>query len=220
MKIFTIIFKIFCLIFIIPSILEVYEILCTIQFSDKIQLAFGISFLTTALISSVTIKAHSYFAILVHELTHNLWAVITFNKPVAINVKAQRGGQFQFAGKQNILTLLSPYFFPIFSFFWIIIYGLISYQAQLIYFIILGISYGITFSIGVRQANYNQPDFRPFGVFWSYTFIFFFQIIIFSVILSFVIYKQYGFLIYLKGLYQQFVILTSQIKLHLPNVNF
>lgn len=46
-----------------------------------------------------------------HELTHGIFAILTFNKVVALKV-FENGGKLEYEGTSNWLILLAPYFFP------------------------------------------------------------------------------------------------------------
>jgi Peptidase M50B-like len=55
----------------------------------------------------------SFIDTLEHELTHALFGYLTGNPPVSLRASLQGDGEVQLKG-QNVLTLLSPYFFPLF----------------------------------------------------------------------------------------------------------
>ena len=71
---------------------------------------------TAVLFLFMPMLAGSFFAIMEHELTHMLFAVLTFHKPRGLDVNQDVGGSFSFEGKGNWLIALAPYFFPTFLF--------------------------------------------------------------------------------------------------------
>ncbi|MFA8434088.1 MAG: hypothetical protein ACEPOZ_06185 [Marinifilaceae bacterium] len=166
---------------------ELFATIQMISFADLYQKIFFIALGGGFLLTTLFVKAHGYLAILAHELTHNTLGVLTFNKPVGLNVEANMGGVFVFKGKHNILSVLSPYFFPLITVFIFPIYFILASSGAEVYFGLLGVSLGFSFSIGIRQAHRNQPDLQVFGLVWSYLIILFFQIFIFGMLISFVI---------------------------------
>ena len=177
---------------LIPLLLYAFgrEFIATVQmisFADLYQKIFLIALGGGFLFTTLFVKAHGYLAILSHELTHNTLGVLTFNKPVGLNVEANMGGVFMFQGKHNIMSVLSPYFFPLITVFIFPIYFILASSGAEVYFGLLGASLGFSFSIGIRQAHRHQPDFQVYGVTWSYLIILFFQILIFGLLISFVI---------------------------------
>lgn len=177
---------------LIPLLIYAFglELLATIQmisFADTIQKIFLIALASGFLFTTIFVRAHGYLAILAHELTHNILGVLTFNKPIALNVEANSGGYFAYRGKQNILSVLSPYFFPILTVFIFPIYFILASSGAEVYFGLLGATLGFSFSIAIRQGKPHQPDLHVFGIAWSYLMILFFQILIWGLILSFII---------------------------------
>ena len=54
----------------------------------------------------------SFLSILEHELTHMVFAILTFHSPHDINVQRGVGGNFIYTGHGNWLIYIAPYFFP------------------------------------------------------------------------------------------------------------
>lgn len=60
--------------------------------------------------------------IISHELTHTLFAYLTFHDAGRIRLNPDgSGGSMRFQGAGNWLITLSPYFFPLFAFFYMLI---------------------------------------------------------------------------------------------------
>jgi hypothetical protein len=166
---------------------ELIETITYVSLGDIIQAVFLISVALSFVGTHLLVKTYGYFAVLVHELTHTIWGVLTFNKPRALNVLAGQGGNFVFQGKHNLLSVLSPYFFPTLAFAVFPIYFIVSTTGALVYFGLLGATLGFSFSIALRQCKPHQSDLHVYGVRWSYSIILFFQIFIWGLFLSFVI---------------------------------
>lgn len=147
---------------------------------------FMYSFVFAFLLTLFFLSANNFFAILNHELTHNLWAVLSFSRPTSLQVKAGKGGNFAFNGRKNIMTVLSPYFFPLTTLFLFPLYFIISPSYTQYYFLALGLSFGYSVATEIKQAHYAQPDLKVYGLLPSYLIIIFFQIFIFGLLLFFV----------------------------------
>lgn len=104
----------------------------------------------------------SYWAVLKHELTHNLFAVLTFNKPMGLSVQEHGEGYFQYSGRDNLLISLSPYFFPFTSFI-VLLFWLLTPNNQNVYFAILGGFAGFDLATSVKDIHPGQTDFNPYG---------------------------------------------------------
>lgn len=57
-------------------------------------------------------RVGSLLITLEHELTHALFAVLTFHPIVGFRASIRRGGHVRFAGKGNWMIVAAPYFFP------------------------------------------------------------------------------------------------------------
>ena len=110
--------------------------------------------------------AGSFFAIMEHELTHMLFAVLTFHKPKALDVNQDVGGSFSFEGKGNWLIALAPYFFPTFWFFIVLlvpIYQSITGHLPEFYLSLLGVFLGYNFIVTCLSIHPKQTDFKVAG---------------------------------------------------------
>ncbi|MEG1554073.1 MAG: hypothetical protein RR363_03525 [Rikenellaceae bacterium] len=173
-------------LFIYTYSLGLWELFCLIDLSNIREASFAYSFVTASLLTFIFLSSDSFFSILNHELTHNLWAVFSFSRPTSLEVKAGKGGNFAFKGRKNIMTVLSPYFFPLITLFLFPLYFIISNNYVQYYFIALGLSFGYSFATEIKQAHFSQPDLRVYGLLPSYLIILFFQVFIFGLLLSFV----------------------------------
>ncbi len=80
-------------------------------------LAFGAGMAAYAAVFFVIMRGeHSFLSTAEHELTHLLFAVLTFHKPVDLDIGTRsNGGYVAFKGKGNWLITITPYFFPLFA---------------------------------------------------------------------------------------------------------
>ena len=154
------------LILFIPSF---YADLIAIQklTNADVLLEFFLPFGATAvLFLFMPMLAGSFFAIMEHELTHMLFAVLTFHKPRGLDVNQDVGGSFSFEGKGNWLIALAPYFFPTFWFFIILlmpVYKGIMGQLPEFYISLLGVFLGYNFIVTCLSIHPKQTDFKVAG---------------------------------------------------------
>ena len=128
----------------------------------------------------------SYISIFKHELTHNIFAILTFNKPIGFTVKKDIGGEFEYQGKSNYLITLSPYFFPTSSSFFILIFFL-KPNNQILYYTLLGFFSGFDLSSILKDIHPAQPDLKEYGFIFSLLMALFGIIFFWGILFSFVI---------------------------------
>ena len=117
--------------------------------------------------------AGSFFAIMEHELTHMLFAVLTFHKPKGLDVNQDVGGSFSFEGRGNWLIALAPYFFPTFWFFIVLLtplYVAVGGKIPDFYVTLLAVFVGYNFIVTCLSIHPKQTDFKVAG--YAFTFIF------------------------------------------------
>lgn len=165
---------------------KLWELFSIIDLTVQREGFFVYAFIFALLFTLFFVSSNNFFSILNHELTHNLWAVLSFSRPTSLQVKAGKGGNFAFSGRKNIFTVLSPYFFPLTTLFLFPLYFVLSPRYLPYYFLVLGLSFGYSVATEVKQAHYAQPDLQVYGLIPSYLFIFFFQIFILGMLLFFV----------------------------------
>lgn len=120
--------------------------------------------------------AGSFFAIMEHELTHMLFAVLTLHKPKGLDVNQDVGGSFSFEGKGNWLIALAPYFFPTFWFFIVLLtplYMKITGLEKLpdFYMVLLAVFAGYNFIVTCLSIHPKQTDFKVAGVLFTILFL-------------------------------------------------
>ena len=116
----------------------------------------------------------SFLTITEHELTHMLFAVLTFHKPRALDVNQGTGGSFSFEGEGNWLIALAPYFFPTFTFFLMIgvsVYQAIYHTLPDFYLILFGIFIGYHFIVTLFEIHPEQTDFVVAGPIFTICFL-------------------------------------------------
>jgi len=162
-----------------------FDLLLNINLHDVHQSWFWYSFVISSVLFFILIGRMSFLAIFEHELTHNIYALLTFNRPVGFHVRRGGGGLFEYEGRGNYFITLSPYFSLTFSLFVLLFYGIIRFEFLKFYFLFLGIITGFHTSTTIKETRLNQPDIQRYGVFFSVIFIVFFSIVNYGIVIAF-----------------------------------
>ncbi len=133
--------------------------------------AFGLMFVVW--FSLMPELSNSFLNTFEHELTHLIFAVLTFNRPTGLDIN-QGDGAFTFKGRPNWLITIAPYFFPTFPAF-IILGGLFfvatGQELPLVYRLIFGTFTGLYFCSTLSEIRANQTDLKRVGFFFSLCFL-------------------------------------------------
>ena len=105
-----------------------------------------------------------------HELTHTFFAFITFHKIKHVRLNPDdSGGSMGFEGEGNWLITISPYFFPLFVFFFMILVGF--FPSHFIINGILGYLMGYHIDTVASQIHDKQTDLPKVGYGFCWTFL-------------------------------------------------
>jgi len=115
----------------------------------------------------------SWFLTLEHELTHVIFALLTFHKIVDFKASNYSGGHTVFSGvsRGNWLITIAPYFFPTFS---MVIVGLLYFAKSSYYYILVAIlGYSIIYHIHstIEETSLSQPDIQEVGLLFAVLFL-------------------------------------------------
>lgn len=128
----------------------------------------------------------NWLSTLEHELTHCIFAWLTWNRVTALHASWRSGGHMRFTGTSNWLMLTAPYFFPtvtVFTLLAMAIFGA-SYNAIFMWITGASISYhGISTFI---ETHCNQSDLKEVGILFSWLFLPAANAISFALILAYV----------------------------------
>lgn len=153
----------------------------------------------------------SFLAIMEHELTHMLFALLTFHKPVDLDVHQNKGGYFKFQGKGNWLIALAPYFFPTFPAVIMIaslIYKLMGQPVPDVYLSVFGFMVGYHLASTILEIHPAQTDFKTAGYIFTILFLPGVNLIVYGLLLSFACIGWQGLPLFMNGLFyhtQQFI---------------
>lgn len=137
-------------------------------------LALGAGYLCWALIFAfLSPPAKAY--IWAHELTHAAWGLLSGERVGAIHV-GETGGSVQLS-RGGTLTLLAPYFVPLYTLLLILVRLLaglfwhVGPRGQLIWLFLVGLTWSFHLSFTIRSLGQRQPDIVACGRLFAYTLI-------------------------------------------------
>ncbi len=149
-------------LFMLLSLPALFQSLSWFRFNQlKYVVMFGGFFLYW--VSRVTADAvvKSSMQIIAHELTHAFFAVLTLHKVKNIRLAGDAsGGSMSFEGLGNWLIIISPYFFPLFAFGFMLIAPLFERFADSLFMNgIMGYFIAYHLDAAASQINEKQTDF-------------------------------------------------------------
>lgn len=109
-----------------------------------------------------------------HELTHILFALLTFHPVQAMQIADDGNGAMSFRGKGNWLIALAPYFFPLASAAMIaftVLYGRTTGLLPDWLLIGIGIAFGYDLCAFAEQLHPHQTDFKVAGYWFTLCFL-------------------------------------------------
>ena len=112
--------------------------------------------------------------VLAHELTHALFALLTFHKVKGISINPDdSGGNMSFEGEGNWLIIIAPYFFPLFGLIAMISISVYTMFApmNLILNGIVGFMIGYHFDAVGSQIHEKQTDLPKVGYYFCAVFL-------------------------------------------------
>lgn len=128
-----------------------------------------------------------FFSTFEHELTHNIWAMLFFRKPMGFHVNTDGSGLFEYNGGSkfsNIFIYLSPYFFPTACYLWLPFHVMCKEEYYWFYFMMMGIFFGYQVMSTIQETGSYQTDITANGILYSYVTFIPLYIVFHGVILS------------------------------------
>ena len=99
-----------------------------------------------------------WFSTLEHELTHSIFAILSFNRVVGLHATGYAGGVMHYQGRSNWIITLSPYFVPTLSLIILFFLSLAKTTHLSILLFILGLSIAYHFLATWKSIHYLQTD--------------------------------------------------------------
>lgn len=135
---------------------------------------FGGFFLFFIARSFMDASAKTGMEILAHELTHAVFAILTFHKVKQIVLNPDdSGGNMTFEGEGNWLIIIAPYFFPLFGFAAMIaisIYAIFA-PVNIVLHIVMGFVIGYHLDTVGSQIHEKQTDLPKVGYYFCAAFL-------------------------------------------------
>jgi hypothetical protein len=131
-----------------------------------------------------------------HELTHALFAVL-FGGSVKSFQASDRGGQVCVT-KSNFVITLAPYFFPLYTFMTLVLYGIMTASAvpgaARTLIVLTGATFAFHLALTVIFLRTDQKDIREHGAVFSYPLIYLFNLLFGAFLLHLLLAQKNGFL--------------------------
>jgi hypothetical protein len=163
------------LLFLTASLLKQYQ---TIY--HDLSLAFLWPFIAAscafAIVYAIWLKRITRFPeVFVHELTHLVFTLLSFNKPRHFSVSST-GGATSYEGKGNWLISLSPYCFPLVPIIFTLVYYFINEHYKPIPKYLIAISYVWYLATIFRYFSFKESDISNSGGFFAILFVISFNV--------------------------------------------
>ena len=107
---------------------------------------------------------------LLHELTHGLFAVLTFHRIVSLRATWSQGGEIQYVGRGNWLISIAPYFFPLALLLCVPLLSLLETGAAE-KLALIGVVFGFEGVAMWRQVHRGQSDLQRVGFVFTALFL-------------------------------------------------
>ena len=121
-----------------------------------------------------------------HELTHALWGALMGARVSGLRV-SNMGGSVKLS-EHNVLVVLAPYFFPLYTVLVLLLYGasalfLDPRPLMPLWFGAMGLTLGFHVTFAVMALAQGQSDVRVYGRLFSYTVIYLMNLLILGVVM-------------------------------------
>ena len=154
-----------------------------------VMLWFALPFIATSVVFfMLPFLGGSFLAIMEHELTHMLFAILTGHKPVDLEVNQNKGGYLAFQGESNWLIALAPYFFPTFAV--VIMLASLVYMGMGkplpdIYWAVFGTMCGYHLVSTILEIHPKQTDFKSAGYVFTIAFLPGINLVVYGILLAY-----------------------------------
>ncbi len=120
-----------------------------------------------------------------HELTHMIFAILTFHPVIGFRASVARGSHIRFVGEGNWLITAAPYFFPtaavfLWFFSWFLPIQFLPWSS-----LALGIAMGYHIVSTIRETHVEQNDLKEIGFGFSWLFLPFANLWILGLLVAF-----------------------------------
>jgi hypothetical protein len=127
----------------------------------------------------------SFLSTLEHELTHALFAILTFHKVTGLRATWRSGGHVTYRGPGNWLITVAPYFFPTICMFILIVSIFLPASFGTPIGVLMGVAIGYHITSTYRETHAGQSDLKKAGWLFCLLFLPAANIISYGVLISF-----------------------------------
>lgn len=106
-----------------------------------------------------------------HEITHCIFAWLTFNRVVGLTATLKSGGHMKYEGHANWLLSIAPYFFPTLTFCTLLIVELCGYSESNLSLIVIGATLAYHITSTFQETHHAQTDLQEVGFVFSCLFL-------------------------------------------------
>lgn len=139
----------------------------------------------------------SFLPTLLHELTHGLFAVLTFHRILSMRATWSSGGEIEYTGPGNWLITIAPYFFPLAIVLAVPLLEMLPLEDTVL-LVLLGVVFGFESASMWRQVHRHQPDLQRVGVVFTVAFLPGALLWTYGAVLSLVLHGSSGMLRFLQ----------------------
>ncbi|MBR5130270.1 MAG: M50 family metallopeptidase [Alphaproteobacteria bacterium] len=179
----------FLMILMIMPAIQSIEVVISQGVNAYVMLWFALPFVVTSIaFFMLPFLSGSFLAIMEHELTHMLFAILTGHKPVDLEVNQNKGGYLAFQGEGNWLIALAPYFFPTFAV--VVMLSSLVYMGMGkplpdLYWAIFGTMCGYHLVSTILEIHPQQTDFKSAGYIFTIAFLPGINLIVYGLLLAY-----------------------------------
>lgn len=134
-----------------------------------------------------------FLSTLEHELTHCIFAWLTFNRVVGLKATLRSGGATRYQGTPNWLIQTGPYFFPTVTIALMIVMKFVGEQHLVLMYGLLGASIVYHVISTWAEAHHRQTDLKEAGLIFSLLFLPTANLFFYALIIAFLRFGTGGF---------------------------
>jgi len=158
----------------------------------------------------------SAFSTLEHELTHALFAVLTFHRVKSIKATWRQGGVMQFEGGGNWLITIAPYFVPTLTLVVLAVMFFLDGGGPRWLHIGLGATVSYHATSTWRETHREQTDLQEVGFLFAFLFLPAANVLSYGLIFAIVVGGWPAGIEYLSAAYSSALTLASGLYSYLP----
>ncbi len=160
------------LLLLLPTIGACFQLIVSIAKSPSplIPFAAGAAVYVVGWLMFIRHWRTTFLSTLEHELTHALFAWLTFHRVVGLKTTWSSGGHMQYLGRGNWLITLAPYFFPTLCTVLLLILAFVP-SVKVAGDVLLGAAFAYHVTSTMRETHPGQTDLQSTGYLFALAFL-------------------------------------------------